>query len=499
MTTRGSGLLLHITSLPSRFGIGDVGPAAFAFADLLARAGQRYWQILPLTPTDPGADNDPYHSISAFALNPLLISPELLAAAGLLDPDDLEGADPPGPDDAVDFDRVIHDKDRLFDRAFDRFRAAGDHAAFDRFCGEQAGWLDDFALFAAIRADRHGHAWHRWPEPLRRCEPAALDRERDRLRDRVDRARFLQFVMATQWERLHAYCHDRGIQVIGDLPIYVDHDSVEVWRHPGSFQLDDDLRPTAVSGVPPDAFSATGQVWYHPLYRWDALQRDGFSWWTQRVARALATVDLLRIDHFRGLVAYWAVPAGSTTAVTGQWMPAPGRDLLATLARRFPCLPVIAEDLGLITPDVRELVREFGIPGMRVLLFAFDSSPGENIHLPHHVVRDSVVYTGTHDNNPVRGWLETEATDAQRDRLFAYLGREVAPADLPWTLVRLALSTVAETVIVPVQDLLGLGAGARMNRPGTHAGNWRWRLAPGALTPAVVDRLAATTKTYDRT
>src|SRR5690606_22761503 len=211
--------LLHITSLPSRFGIGDVGPAAHAFADLLARAGQRYWQILPLTPTDPGADNDPYHSISAFALNPLLISPELLAADGLLDPDDLEDADPPGPDDAVDFDRVIHDKDRLFDRAFDRFRAAGDHAAFDRFCGEQAGWLDDFALFAAIRADRHGQAWHRWPEPLRRREPAALERERDRLRDRVDRARFLQFVMATQWERLRAYCHDRGIQVIGDLPI----------------------------------------------------------------------------------------------------------------------------------------------------------------------------------------------------------------------------------------------------------------------------------------
>ena len=495
---RCSGILMPVFSLPSPYGIGTLGKAAYDFADFLHAAGQHCWQMLPLGPTSYG--DSPYQSFSTYAGNPYFIDLELLIEDGLLTRDEVESQNWGTNPRYVDYGRIYESRFAVLQKAKDRGWVR-DQAEVAAFQAENSRWLPDYALYMACKRHFGMRSWTEWEDAdIRlRKSPEVLERYRTLLREDVELFTYLQFLFFRQWNKLRDYLHGLDIQVIGDLPIYVDHDSVEVWRHPGSFQLDDDLRPTAVSGVPPDAFSATGQVWYHPLYRWDALQRDGFSWWTQRVARALATVDLLRIDHFRGLVAYWAVPAGSATAVTGQWMPAPGRALLATLARRFPCLPVIAEDLGLITPDVRELVREFGIPGMRVLLFAFDSSPGENIHLPHHVVRDSVVYTGTHDNNPVRGWLETEATDAQRDRLFAYLGREVAPADLPWTLVRLALSTVAETAIVPVQDLLGLGAGARMNRPGTHAGNWRWRLAPGELTPAVVDRLAAATRTYDRT
>ena len=368
MMVRGSGLLLHITSLPSRFGIGDLGPAAYRFADFLAAAGQTYWQILPLNPT---VDTNPYHGISAFAKNPLLISPELLADDGLIDAEDLGGSER-FPDDYVDFVGAVPFKERLFDLAYERFVQDGDRREFETFCREHAWWLDDFALFSAIRSDLGGLPWSRWPDDLKLRKPEAIRRAAERLGDRMDRARFLQFVFMRQWQRLRKYCRARDIRIIGDIPIYMDYDSADVWLHPGYFELDDDLRPTAVSGAPPDVFSPVGQLWGHPLYRWDVLQRSGFGWWTQRMERTLSCVDYVRIDHFRGLVAYWAVPAGSATAMDGRWVAAPTAGLLGTLARKFPCFPVIAEDLGTITLDVWEVMHEFGIPGMKVLVLAFE-------------------------------------------------------------------------------------------------------------------------------
>ncbi len=401
----------------------------------------------------------------------------------------------------VDFARVIPFRERLFDLAYDRFARVGDRREFETFCRDHAWWLDDFALFSAVRSDLGGLPWSRWPDDLKLREPDAIREAVRRLHDRVDRARFLQFVFHVQWQRLRKYCRARDIRIIGDVPIYMDYDSADVWLHPEYFELDDDLRPTAVSGAPPDVFSAAGQLWGHPLYRWDAMQQSGFAWWTRRMERTLSCVDYVRIDHFRGLVAYWEVPAGSATAMDGRWVPAPTGGLLGTLARKFPCFPVIAEDLGTITLDVREVMHEFGIPGMKVLLLAFedfDVGWERNVSIPHNVVRDCVLYTGTHDTNTVRGWLEDEATDAHRDRLRQYFGRDMPAADLPWEFIRLAMSTVANTVIVPVQDVIGLGSEGRMNRPGIGDGNWTWRLEEGMLTPEIVDQLRAVTKIYAR-
>ncbi len=497
MKFRGSGVLLHVTSLPSRFGIGDLGPAAYRFADRLAEAGQTFWQVLPLGPVDPALDGNPYHSTSAFALNPYLVSPELLAEDGLLEPGEIDGAELfPGPH--IDFARMVPFKERLFSRAYDRFVRMGEMRDFERFRRDQAWWLDDFALFSAIRTDLGGLPWHRWPDGLKRRNPGALRREAERLHDSMDRSRFLQYVFMQQWLRLRSYCRGRDVRIIGDIPIYMDYDSVDVWAHPDYFMLDDELRPTAVAGVPPDVFSATGQLWGHPLYRWDVLQRSGFAWWTQRMERTLACVDYVRIDHFRGLVAYWEVPAGSATATEGRWVPAPAGQLLGTLARRIPGLPVIAEDLGTITPGVREVMRESGIPGMKVLLLAFEDGFEWNVNIPHNVVRDCVLYTGTHDTSTVRGWAEDEATEAHRERLRRYFGRDIPADELPWTFIRLAMSTVANTVILPLQDVLGLGSEARMNRPGIPDGNWTWRLEEGQPTPEVVERLREITKTFGR-
>jgi 4-alpha-glucanotransferase len=314
----------------------------------------------------------------------------------------------------------------------------------------------------------------------------------------MNRVRFLQFVFMRQWQRLWKYCRDREIRIIGDIPIYMDYDSADVWLHPEYFQLDDELRPTAVSGAPPDLFSATGQFWGHPLYRWDALQRDGFSWWTQRMECTLSHVDYVRIDHFRGLVAYWAIPAGAATAMEGRWVPAPTAGLLGRLARKFPCYPVIAEDLGTITLDVWEVMHEFGIPGMKVLILAFEEGFGRNVNIPHNVVRDCVLYTGTHDTNTVRGWAEDDVTPAHRERLREYFGRDIPARNLPREFIRLAMSTVANTVIVPVQDVLDLGSAARMNRPGIPDGNWTWRLEDGMLTPEVMEGLRTLTRVFGR-
>lgn len=497
MKQRGSGILLHISSLPSPYGIGDLGPVSCRFVDFLAATGQKYWQILPLSVTDPAHDDNPYHSISAFANNPLFISPELMAADGLIDASDI--AHPPDfPGSRVDFSTVIPYKEALFSRAYRRFTRDGDRQEYDRFCTENAGWLDDFALFSAIRSDRQGLAWNQWPEDLKNRNPAALAAERERLHDAFERTRFLQFVFVSQWERLRARCRNAEISLVGDIPIYVDHDSADVWQHPEYFKLDADGNPTVVAGVPPDYFSATGQLWNTPVYFWDALKSDNFSWWVRRLGHSLSLVDIVRIDHFRGLVACWEVPAGSLSAAGGRWVPVPANELLSAFVQAFPRLPVFAEDLGIITPDVHEVMQKFGIKGMKVLLFAFEDGFPDTPYLPHNVIPACYLYTGTHDNAPVRGWIEEEATASHRARMRQYFGRDILPDEASRVFIRLAMSTVADTVIIPLQDLLGLGQESRMNRPGTCRGNWKWRFCDTQLTLEIRNSLRSMTAAYAR-
>lgn len=497
MKIRGSGILLHISCLPSRYGIGDLGPAAYRFADFLVKTRQKYWQILPLNPTDLAYDNNPYHSISAFAQNPLLISPEQMAEDGFLDLKEI--ADPEiFPDHFVDFTRVIPFKEQIFSRAFDRFVHKGNRPDFENFLLKNAWWLDDYSLFSAIRSDLKELSWNFWPDGIKHRKPGDIRAQKERLHNEIERIQFLQYIFTQQWERLWKYCRDRGIRIIGDIPIYVDYNSADVWIHPEYFKLRDDLQPMVIAGVPPDYFSATGQLWDNPVYNWEVMQESGFVWWMQRMERNLEWMDYVRIDHFRGLVACWEIPAGSANAMDGSWFPAPAEKLLTALTRKFPCLPVIAEDLGIITPDVREVMQKFGIPGMKVLLFAFEDGFPHSPYLPHNVIPDCIVYTGTHDNNPVRGWIENETTEEHRQRMREYFGRDI-PADILHTaFIRLAMSTVANTVIFPLQDILGQGSESRMNRPGTDNGNWKWRFSESMLTPEITENLASMIHIYAR-
>jgi 4-alpha-glucanotransferase len=497
MKRRASGILLHVTSLPSPYGIGDAGPGAYRFVDFLAETGQSYWQILPLNPTDPDHHNSPYHSFSAFASNPWLISPERLIEDGLLDKKDLTPA-PGFSRDRVNYQGAIEYKERLFARAFARFMGQAGNFEYEKFCSENKGWLDDFALFVALKDRFGGRGWCEWPQEIRDREPGALQGARQELHQEVEMNRFLQFVFAQQWYSLKRYCHEKDIQIIGDIPIYVDQASADVWAHPDLFALDEAKRPAAVAGVPPDYFSETGQLWGNPLYRWDVLRERKYDWWIQRIAQSLKRCDALRIDHFRGLVAYWEVPADEETAIHGKWTEAPVWEFLDHLARRFPSLPFIAEDLGLITPDVREVMRHFELPGMKVLLFAFGGDSATNPYVPHNHVRNCVAYTGTHDNNTVRGWFEAEATPEEKSALSRYLGREVPVEDLHWELIRMIMMSVANTVIFPMQDVLGLGGDARMNRPASLDGNWEWRLSADLLNAKLAGRLLDMTRTYGR-
>jgi 4-alpha-glucanotransferase len=493
---RASGILLHITSLPSLFGIGDMGPEAFRFSDFLAESKQGFWQILPLNPIDPAYGNSPYHTIAAFAGNPLLISPEVMVQDGLLVKKDVEARE--YPKGRVDYDTVIAYKTSLFRLAYERLAQVTDHEAYQRFCSENASWLDDFSLFAALKAHFKGRAWNEWPVEARDREAGALQSLKKDLHDGIERARFLQYLFFRQWFVLKQYCNEKGIQIIGDMPIYVDYDSVDVWTQPEIFKLDENKRLVAMAGVPPDYFSATGQLWGNPVYQWDKLKERRYGWWVRRMGHMLRLFDVVRIDHFRGLVAYWEVPAGEQTAVNGKWVKAPAADFFNTLFRRFPSLPVIAEDLGVITPDVKEVMRRFELAGMKVLLFAFGEDNPLHPYLPHTYEKNTVVYTGTHDNNTIRGWVEKEAKAEDKERLFRYLGREISAHDLPWELIRLAMMSVADLAIIPVQDILGLGAEARMNQPGTGAGNWEWQLLPGQLTPTLAEQLRTMTQIYGR-
>jgi 4-alpha-glucanotransferase len=500
--SRGSGVLLHPTSLPGRFGIGGLGSEARAFLDFLAGAGQTWWQLLPIGPT--GYGNSPYQSPSTFAGNPLLIDPDDLVARGWLETSELTG-EPGLLVDHVDFDAAGRLKGRILRAAFERFEAAGAAPDYDAFRERNRAWLDDYAFYEAIR-DAHGRMpWYEWEEDLAARDPRACARWRDRLDESIRYHAFVQYVFDLQWHSLRAACRERGILLIGDLPIFVAHDSADVWSHPELYDLDARGWPRFSAGVPPDYFSATGQLWGNPLYRWEAHARDGYAWWISRLRSVLDRVDLVRVDHFRGFAAYWAVPAGSKTAETGEWVPAPGRELFTALHRALRSLPVIAEDLGLITPDVEALRDEFELPGMRVIQFGFDPDPGAHKHLPHRYEPNCVAYTGTHDNDTSCGWFHsvdvatTQSADAvQASRNFAlrYLGS--SGLEVHWDLIRAVLASVAGTVIVPLQDLLGLDSRARMNLPGTASGNWSWRFRAGAADFRIRDRLAELTACYDR-
>ncbi len=489
---RGSGILLHITSLPSPYGIGDFGSWAYRFADFLAQAGQKWWQILPLTATDYEHEYSPYNCMSAFAGNKYLISPDLMIQGGFLKRSDLSHAFR-FPNRRILFPRVAAFKDHIFDKAYTRFQKTKRRSGFLKFCSANASWLDDYALFAVLKKNFRNSLWTEWPPPIAWRDPYVLRSLTRLFKVRIEREKFLQYVFAGQWQALKKYCNKKRIEMIGDIPIYVDRNSADVWTHPEMFKLDKEGRPTHVSGVPPDYFSRDGQLWGNPVYRWNKLAETGFRWWFQRIKHNLHLFDLVRMDHFRGFVAYWQVPARAKTAREGSWVRAPAAKFFDRLERTFKELPMIAEDLGTITPDVRAIIDHYGLPGMRVLLFAFGDGSPTNPYLPHNHIRNCVVYTGTHDNNTVRGWFAEEAQPREKRALSGYLGKNLNRKNITNELIRVAMMSVADKAIIPMQDILNLGSEARMNRPASVVGNWTWRLIPGHLTSSIADRLRALT------
>ena len=492
---RASGILLHPTSLPSAGGIGDLGREAHAFVDFLAAARQGLWQVLPLAP--PGIGDSPYSATSAFAGNPLLISLERLAEHGWIEPSKLKAIEA-GPAGAVDFQRARTQKMPLLREAAANFLRSANperRGRFERWRQENIWWLDDYVFFEALR-ERYGEAsWNTWPRELALRDPAALDRTGRELAEELQLRRAIQFAFYQQWHALHAYCRSRGVKIIGDVAIFVSYDSADVWTHPEIFHLDENRSPSVVAGVPPDAFSVTGQRWGNPTYRWDALRQQGYDWWIRRMRWATETCDIVRLDHFRGFEAYWEIPASEPTAVNGRWVKGPNDELFQALRDALGDLPFIAEDLGFITPEVHALRERLRIPGMRVMQFAFGNK-GAHIYLPHNFVTNCVVYTGTHDNDTTAGWWRSSATEAERRAVRAYLG---ASADgVQWDFIRAAMASVADLCVVPLQDVLGLGSEARMNVPSKADGNWSWRFTRTALAPDLAQRLAALVEVTDR-
>ena len=490
---RSSGILLHLTSLSSPFGSGDFGGEARAFIDFLHQAGQTLWQVLPLGPTGHG--DSPYQSISAFAGNTLLIDPRGLQQDGLIESTDLQRS--AIASDRIDFEAVRSLKTSLLDRAFEQF---GEHASsslasdFDEFSKRTSWWLDDFALFRAIKTAQGEREWTAWDSELASRDTAALDNARAELSNEIRRQKFLQFLFFRQWRALRDYARRHHVRIIGDLPIFVAHDSADVWAHPDLFKLDQHGKPTVVAGVPPDYFSETGQLWGNPLYNWEQLRAQGFKWWIDRLRWSLELFDFVRVDHFRGFVACWEIPAGDATAQNGRWVNTPGRELFAATKEALGNLRIIAENLGVITPEVENLRAEFGFPGMRVLQFAFGGD-ATNDHLPHNHTRDSVVYTGTHDNDTTAGWL-ANLPGKEREYCLEYLSS--TGNEIHWDLIRAVMASVADLAIVPMQDVLGLGSEARMNLPASTSGNWSWRMKPNAINDEIPQRLRELGRLFGR-
>jgi len=505
---RSSGILLHPTSLPGRFGSGELGPEAYRFADFLAETGQGIWQVLPLGPT--GYGDSPYQCFSAFAGNPLLVSLERLVEAGDLMPGDLARDLPAFSESHVDFGLAAAYKLPLLKKAAENFNLRASparRADFEDFCHQSAAWLDDYALFISLKGAHGGKAiWNEWGRDIGTRQPEALAVWQERLAAEMTGHRYTQYQFCRQWADLKEYCRVRGIQMMGDIPIFVAHDSADVWTHPELFHLDSHGNPAALSGVPPDYFSATGQLWGNPLYRWKAMAETGFAWWIERFRSALRLVDLIRLDHFRGFEGYWEIPAGETTAVNGRWVKGPGAPLFEAVQRALGDVPIVAETLGVITPEVTALRDRFGFPGMGILQFAFGNDPQAPDFKPHNYHRNFVVYTGTHDNDTTLGWwTSSDAGDSTRsaenvrqERAFAREYLHTDGGEMNWVLIRTALASVANLAIVPLQDVLGLGSEARMNVPARASGNWRWRFTTGQLTPEIAQLLRKMVRLYDR-
>ncbi len=498
MKGRSSGIFCHIISLPSRYGIGDLGPSAYQFADFLAEAGQSYWQVLPLNPPAIEIPHSPYNCLSAYAGNGLLISPELLHRQGLLTRSqiqDIPAFTPP----KVNYRLVIPYKTKLLNTAYERFKSKPKDEHYGRFCRAGAGWLEDFATYAVLRRHLKSGRWCDWPAEFRDKDKFSARSLNAKLRDAIGLEKFIQYEFFKQWFALKRYCNDRRIGIIGDMPIYVSFDSADVWANPHFFKLTARKRPHVVSGVPPDSFNKKGQRWGNPIYDWQALKKAGYSWWLERIGHNLTLFDVVRMDHFRGFVAYWQVPAGHKTAAKGKWIRAPKEDFFRKLLGRFPARAIIVEDLGHITPAVRAFVDKLELAGMRILLFGFGTDTARNVHSPENHVKNCVVYTGTHDTNTIKGWFEQEADQDQKKKLFDCLGGKVSSSDLHWALIELAAGSAAKLAIIPMQDVLGLGAEARMNRPGTFdENNWIWRFSWHRITPRTIDRLKKITQAHRR-
>ena len=491
---RASGILLHPTSLPSRGGIGDFGPAAYTFADFLASARQSLWQVLPLGPL--GFGNSPYSSTSAFAGNPLLISLERLADRGWIDRSAIDAlASSVAP---VDYEHIFSQKMPLLFQAGHAFLRTASPAArsrFEHFCQENRWWLDDFVLFDGLRARFHLESWNRWPRELAHRDPGAINKAAAEMADDLEVRRVVQFFFYEQWQALRTYCAQRSIRTIGDIAIFVNFDSADVWMNPHLFRLTPDLEPEVVAGVPPDFFSRTGQRWGNPLYRWDVMQAQGYSWWIDRMRWATHNCDYIRLDHFRGFSQFWEIKASEPTAVNGRWVDGPKHALFERLREALGGLPFFAEDLGFITPDVHELRERLKIPGMAVLQFGF-GDPGSHVHLPHTFTPDKAVYTGTHDNDTVVGWWQSGASKQERQHALSYLGQ--CDDGIHWAMIRAAVDSVANLCVVPLQDVLGLGSDARMNIPSQPNGNWRWRFSGEMLRPDLAEKLATLAEVSDR-
>lgn len=503
---RASGILLHPTSLPAPHGIGDLGPEAYAFVDFLEAAGHKLWQVLPLNPT--GYGDSPFQCFSASAGNPLLISLDRLVEKGTLSKAELNDL-PACPLETVDYGRVIAFKTPLLKKAARNFLESAtteDRRQFEEFCLANANWLNDFSLFMAVKDTQDLVAWTKWPADIASRETEAVRVWQAKLASEIEAIKYWQFEFSQQWQSLRTYAHERDIRIIGDIPIYVAHDSADVWADRENFWLDAQGNPSRIAGVPPDYFSSNGQLWGNPIYNWPLLRKAGYRWWIERFRSAMRLYDIMRIDHFRGFEAYWEVPAGETTAIHGRWIKGPGAELFSVVHAELGDLPIIAENLGVITPEVEAIRNQFGFPGMAILQFAFGNDPQGPSFRPHNYDRNLVAYTGTHDNDTTAGWWASggaadsirSAEDVLKEHAFAraYLGLQ--DEAIHWVLIRTILASVANTAIVPLQDVLGLGSQARMNLPGTSSGNWRWRMRPGSLTDEITTRLRTMNTDYDR-
>lgn len=497
--SRASGLLLPVASLPSKFGIGDLGPESRRFVELLAKCRQGYWSILPLSPTSLEAGNSPYQTSSAYAGNPLLISPEELTKQGLLKKSTLKAAVIPQTSN-INYCTVYSSKMAMLREAYEQFKlkpsVLDSEPSFEAFCSQNCYWLNDYALYRALRS-KYGRPWFSWPKNLRTRNPKTLALQTSALTDDVEFEKFVQYTFFSQWENLKRFCRQKQVKIVGDMPFYVAHDSADVWVNQNLFSLKSDGTARYVGGVPPDYFSGDGQLWGNPVYEWGRMEKTGFDWWLKRVEFNLKVYDFLRLDHFRGFVAYWRVPASAKTAKKGRWIKAPHKKFLSTLKHNFPDLPFIAEDLGAIDDAVREAVEFLGVPGMKVLLFGFNGSEDNPHRLGNHPV-NSVVYTGTHDTNTARGWFQSEATATQKANFFNQTGKKISEAQVGFEMVKLALKSKAKLCILPIQDVLNLGAEARINRPSRPLGNWEWRVTSKQLRSKAFSALTKVTSQEKR-